>query len=127
MTHGSVGWRELVTPDIEGAREFYSRLFDWNVTVDNETADMPYTMFGVGDSTMAGAMAMDGDQWAGVPPHWMLYFLVDDTDASAAKAEELGGTIHVPPGDIPNIGRFSVVSDPAGATFTIIKFFPMEG
>ena len=63
---------------------------------------------------------MVGPQWQGVPAHWMSYFTVDDVDAAAAKVKELGGNVCVPPTDIP-VGRFAVVSDPAGATFSLFK------
>jgi predicted enzyme related to lactoylglutathione lyase len=51
----------------------------------------------------------------------MPYFRVTDVDASANKAKELGANLRVPPTDIPNVGRFSVVQDPQGAVFAIIK------
>ena len=64
-----------------------------------------------------------------VPPHWMIYFTVDDCDGDAARAKSLGGKIVVPPMDIPNVGRFAVLSDPAGAAFAVIKlsFDPAKG
>ena len=64
--------------------------------------------------------AMDESWPKEVPAHWMVYFAVEDTDAAAEKIEELGGRISVPPSDSP-YGRFSVVSDPQGGTFSIIK------
>jgi hypothetical protein len=64
-----------------------------------------------------------------VPPHWMIYFTVDDCDGDAQRARNLGGKVVVPPMDIANVGRFSVLSDPAGAAFAIIKlaFDPAQG
>ncbi len=50
----------------------------------------------------------------------MVYFAVEDCDAGAARVSELGGTVSVPPTDIPP-GRLSVVNDPHGAVFTIIR------
>jgi predicted enzyme related to lactoylglutathione lyase len=57
---------------------------------------------------------------AEVPAHWLVYFGVDDTDATVAKATELGASTLVPPTDIPP-GRFAVLADPDGATFAVIK------
>jgi hypothetical protein len=57
---------------------------------------------------------------AEVPAHWLVYFAVEDTDATVAKAADLGATTLVPPTDIPP-GRFSVLTDPDGATFAVIK------
>jgi predicted enzyme related to lactoylglutathione lyase len=67
------------------------------------------------------------DDWpAEIPPHWMPYFAVDDADATAARAPELGGNTNVPPNDIPP-GRIAVLSDPAGAHFSIIQPNPSFG
>ena len=71
-----------------------------------------------------GMLEMD-ESWGDMPSHFMVYFRVDDCDASAAKAAELGGEICVPPTNIPP-GRFSVLMDPLGATFSIISMTPME-
>lgn len=61
---------------------------------------------------------------AEVPAHWLVYFGTEDTDATVAKASELGGTTLVPPTDIPP-GRFAVLMDPGGAAFAVIKNTPM--
>jgi predicted enzyme related to lactoylglutathione lyase len=53
-------------------------------------------------------------------PYWLIYFAVDDCDKIVAKAQQLGGKTMLPPTDIPNIGRFSVLTDPQGAYFAII-------
>jgi predicted enzyme related to lactoylglutathione lyase len=59
----------------------------------------------------------------GVPNHWHVYFAVDDADATAAKATELGGSVMVAPFDSP-VGRMAVLTDPQGAVFSIIKPAP---
>ena len=58
---------------------------------------------------------------ASVPPHWLVYFQAADCDAAAERAKNLGGRLIMPPTDIPNVGRFSVVSDPQGAVFAVYK------
>ncbi len=113
-------WAELATTDDEGARTFYSMTIGWKPDVKS-AGPMPYTEWVASDGTVAGGMLkMTGDQWKGIPPHWMTYFAVADCDASAAKAAKGGGTVKVPPNDIPQVGRFSVIADPAGAVFSII-------
>ena len=57
----------------------------------------------------------------GTPPSWIGYVAVGDVDAAAAKVTASGGTVHVPPTDIPNIGRFSIVADPYGASLGLFK------
>jgi predicted enzyme related to lactoylglutathione lyase len=56
-----------------------------------------------------------------VPPHWLVYFSVNDCDATVRKVTELGGGILRPAEDIPDIGRFAILTDPASAVFAIIK------
>ena len=56
-----------------------------------------------------------------VPPNWMVYFAVDDVDATVAKAQSLGANVLVPGMDIPEVGRFATLTDPQGAAFSIFK------
>lgn len=106
-------WNELQTTDVGGARDFYHGLFGWNFK-----GDPNYTEVHLGETGIGGIMA---SPVPGIPPFWMPYFLVDDCDATTAKAKSLGGSAHVEPTDIPNVGRFSVLVDPQGAVFAIIK------
>jgi predicted enzyme related to lactoylglutathione lyase len=57
-----------------------------------------------------------------MPPSWGTYITVDDVDATAAKAKELGGTVLVEPQDIPEVGRFCVIKDPQGAVFSAMTY-----
>jgi predicted enzyme related to lactoylglutathione lyase len=70
---------------------------------------------------MAAGMMAIGPDWGPVPSHWAVYFAVSDCDASVAKATKDGAEVRVPPRDIPDVGRFSVLMDPQGAAFSIIK------
>jgi predicted enzyme related to lactoylglutathione lyase len=68
-----------------------------------------------------------GPEFGGAPSHWMPYVAVNDVDASVKRVEELGGKVCVPPSDIPNVGRFSVITDPTGATISLITLGPPPG
>ncbi len=114
---GCVCWNELATTDSKGATVFYAGLFGWIPDVKPMGATS-YTEWKRGKTVVAGMLQMD-EGWKGVQPHWMTYFGVEDCDVSAGVAEELGGRICVPPSDIPNVGRFAVIDDPGGATFSI--------
>ena len=72
---------------------------------------------------VVASVAPIADDQPDVPSHWGLTFAVDDADAIAARAAELGGRVIVPPFDAPWV-RMTVVSDPQGATFTASKFVP---
>ena len=114
-------WHELMTRDVPAARKFYCELLGWT-TEEMDMGEMgKYTMFKKGEEQIAGMMAMEGDDWKDVPPHWMNYIAVDDVDAAAARVTELGGSICVPPTDIPDIGRFSVIQDPTGGTISLFQ------
>src|SRR5690606_3182170 len=63
----------------------------------------------------------------GMPPNWTGYVCVDDCDAAAAKVTSLGGSVRREPLDIPGVGRFAVVTDPAGAVFIIMRPTPPPG
>ncbi|MDY7108102.1 MAG: VOC family protein [Planctomycetota bacterium] len=118
---GTFCWNELMTPDAGAAKRFYGELLGWT-SEDMDMGEMgTYTLFRKGDQHVGGMMPMVGDCWEGVPPHWMSYVAVDDVDASTKKAEQLGGKVCVPPTDIPNVGRFSVITDPTGATISLFK------
>lgn len=111
---GTFCWSELMTPDAEAARRFYTALFGWIVK-----GDAHYTEWHLGDRGIGGMMETKGEQWQGVPAHWMPYFWVESCDATAASIQALGGHVRVPPNDIPDVGRFAIVGDPQGAGFAI--------
>ena len=125
---GQFCWTELATRDLAKAKKFYSALIGWK-TVDQQMGEMTYTMlFPPGsEEPVGGMMQMEGDQWEGVPPHWMPYVMVENCDAVTTRAGELGGNILVPPTDIPEVGRFSVLQDPTGAVLATITMNPEHG
>ncbi len=112
-------WNELATPDTTRAGEFYSGLFGWTTNVQ-QLGPMTYTTFRNNDRP-AGGMYTPAPEMADTPPHWLVYFAVDDCDAKVAQANELGARTIAPPMDIPSTGRFAMLLDPQGAAFAIIK------
>jgi hypothetical protein len=118
---GTFCWNELVTRDLDRAKEFYAELIGWQV-VDSGMPGMRYNMLKSGDKNDGGMMAMPAEVPAGVPSHWMAYITVDDVDALAAKVTKLGGQVLFGPHDIPTVGRFVTIQDPTGATVSLITF-----
>jgi len=116
---GALGWTELNTHDTETAARFYTQLFGWHAKKGSVGSGHEYTEFSIDGQPQGGMMKID-PAWGNMPPNWVPYFEVSDCDAAAAKAKELGGQAHVPPTDIPNVGRFAMLADPQGATFSII-------
>lgn len=110
-------WNELQTRDIDRARKFYGEVLDWTYEVDANN----YVACKAGDRIQAGMMQID-DSWGDAPSNWSIYLLVEDVDASATRARELGGDIVVPTSPAGDIGRFAVIQDPQGAVFSIIEY-----
>jgi hypothetical protein len=119
---GSLIWNELTVRDPTAVSSFYERVFGWTGET-TPMGDMEYTTFHRDGEQVAGMVQMT-DAWPPeIPAHWMVYFAVDDVDAAAARAAELGGAVSVPPTEIP-VGRFAVLNDPAGAVFSVIRMNP---
>jgi predicted enzyme related to lactoylglutathione lyase len=120
-SHGRFVWYELMTTDVKLARAFYASVVGWGA----RGASMPsstYSLFTIADFPVAGLMNMPEDaRRAGAPPHWIGYVGVDDVDAAVDRTKQLGGTVYVPPTDVPNISRFSVVADLQRATLALVK------
>lgn len=110
-------WSELQTRDKAAAKAFYNQVFGWG---DSET-EGGYVMWSQDGRMHCGGIAID-ESWGEVPSNWLVYFLADDVDAMAARVLELGGRLEHGPGDIPDMGRFFVASDPQGAVFAGIRF-----
>ena len=131
LKHGAFSWFELMTKDVEGAKDFYRKLFGW------ETEEMPiegmegmegmkYTVIKVDGDPVAGLTGMP-PECQGMPPAWGVYITVDDVDVTAARVEELGGKLLRPPMDIPKVGRFCVIQDPQGAALCAMTYVKKEG
>jgi len=115
---GAMAWAELATRDTDGAKQFYPAVFGWQPS-DSDAAGMTYTEWKIGDRPVGGMMAM-GDMFpAEVPPHWGVYFAVEDCDDSVATVQKAGGNVVMPAMDIPQ-GRFAGVTDPQGAPFYVM-------
>src|ERR1700728_2728635 len=111
---GAPSWNELASPDLDASSIFYAALFDWTVE-PFEGSPEPYLTIKNGEVTNGGIRTLNSP---GPPPHWLVYFAVDDLDASLAKVAELGGATHAGPIDI-GIARIAVVADPQGAMFAL--------
>lgn len=114
-------WFELNTREVEGVKKFYNKVFGWT-TSPSQNPQMKYEHWHDKSGAMfGGIMDMNDPMWGEIPSHWMTYVLVEDIDKKAAKVTELGGNVCVPPTDIPNVGRFCVINDPAGPTLSMIQ------
>jgi uncharacterized protein len=111
-------WHELATARLDEARDFYTRLFGW-IAETRRLDATDYTTFMEDGMPRAGMLAIDSARGP-VPPHWLVYFAVSDCDGQVALVQSLGGSVRVPPTDVPHVGRYAVVADPQGAVFAVI-------
>jgi uncharacterized protein len=141
---GSLNFNGLVTRDPWTAKSFYGAVFGWQTLALDGGVEM-WTLPGYGDylerdspglrmriaemgvpagfADVVASLNPIPDEQHDVPSHWSVTFAVDDADATAHKATELGGTVVVPPFDAPWV-RTAVLADPAGVTFIASKFEP---
>jgi predicted enzyme related to lactoylglutathione lyase len=112
--HGHFHWNELVTRDVEKAKKFYGDAIGW--TFDGmPMPDGTYWVAKMGDQPVGGLFPIAGQQWDGVPEHWMSYLAVDDVDARVKKATAAGAKLMRPAFDIPGVGRIAILTEPGGA------------
>lgn len=120
----SFTWGELSYRDIDAAKKFYGTVFGWEGrTRPFAEGTSTYTEFFIpdGDQAVAGMVQMN-EQWPeDVPPHWMTYFAVADTDDIADRIVRLGGAVSVAPFDLAEVGRIAVLNDPEGAAFSVLQ------
>lgn len=121
--HGQFCWYDLMTPDPSGAKRFYPSLLGWKVeTFKFASPDQPYDMWSVGGRTFGGVGKITDEQKAtGIPPHWLPSVQVNSVDETASKAAQLGGRVVVAAMDIPQTGRYAILTDPQGAMIAIFQ------
>jgi predicted enzyme related to lactoylglutathione lyase len=133
---GSLNFNNLDTRDLDGAQAFYGAVFGWELIhgyfwalpgygdfLEQRNPGMRKGMAEMGAPERFEEVVASVRLTPDAEPQWGVTFAVDDADAVAAKAAELGGTVVVPPFDAPWV-RMTILSDPQGATFTASKFVP---
>lgn len=111
---GALSWNDLASPNPRAAGEFYSELFGWSVAPFDDS-DEGYLVIKNGDANNGGIRQLERE---GAPPHWLVYFGVEDLDAAHGKVEELGGKKLSGPIDI-GMGRVGIVMDPQNAVVAL--------
>ena len=120
VQHGAFSWCELMTTDVAAAKGFYTELLGWNIT-EMPVGEAPYHIISIGGSEIGGIMGIPA-RAAGAFPSWRAYVTVEDVDAIAQKAQELGARTIVPLTDIPDVSRFYTFQDPQGAVLSVISY-----
>ncbi len=111
---GALVWNELSSPDLNASSAFYGGLFGWEIA-PFQGSPTPYLSIKNAGANNGGMREL---RPPGVPPHWLVYFGVQDIDAGLAKVQELGGSTVAGPIDI-QMAKIAVVKDPQGAIFAL--------
>lgn len=117
---GCFEWADLNTRDGQLADKFFRGLFGYSQGQVGDGADLDYTVWWLGNNAVLGRYRMGSEFPAATPPHWMVFFQVTDTDEAARCAQRQSGTVVVEPFD-SEYGRVAVLTDPQGATFSVIE------
>jgi predicted enzyme related to lactoylglutathione lyase len=118
---GAMAWNELNTRDPEAAKAFYGAVFGWSFEEKEYEGSGTYTIISLGEETVGGLIDITDRVPQEVPAHWLVYFAVEDADATIEAAKERGGDVAAGPFDITEVGRIAVVKDPWGAFFAVIQ------
>ncbi|MDZ4402343.1 VOC family protein [Prosthecobacter sp.] len=119
-THGDLGWSELSTTNAADALDFYSALVGW----ERKGEPMPgYHLFGRDGEMLGGITDAKSGDGKNKTPQWMPYITVDDLDDTLSDVEGLGGTILMPPCDLPDDGGLiAIIQDPQGVATGLAQY-----
>ncbi len=112
-------WYELITPDADASERFYGDVLDWRFERMPATPEMDYRIASA--TASPGFRAAASGRRRACRSRWLVYFGVEDVDRSVRDAEQAGASVHVPPSDIPDVGRFAFLADPQGALFYLMR------
>ncbi len=124
---GTIGWIDLTVPDAESIKTFYTEVVGWETSPVDMGQYNDFNLIPPGTELPVAGICHARGMNSDLPPQWLMYVIVDDADASAARCEKLGGKILVPPKDMGGGGRFSVIQDPAGAALALFAIAPGTG
>jgi uncharacterized protein len=113
-SHGTFYWNELMTRDVERAKNFYADTMGWSY----DAMPMPggtYWLAKMGEQPVGGIFDIGGPEYKGVAEGWMSYIAVDDVDARVQKAVKAGARLMKPIFDVPGVGRIAILTEPGGA------------
>lgn len=117
---GTFSWVDLATTDGAAARAFYGELFGWDFEDNDVPGGSVYSMAQLDGDNVAAIYDMPPEmRERGVPPNWTNYVTVEDAEAAAARAREVGGDVHADAFDVMEVGRMAIIVDPQGAIFAV--------
>ncbi|MDH3215809.1 MAG: VOC family protein [Candidatus Krumholzibacteria bacterium] len=119
MAPGSICWRDLTVRDAQAVSDFYQGVVGWQASAVQMSGYNDFSMVTAAGETVAGICHARGSN-ADLPPQWLVYIVVADVEKSAARCEELGGTVVAGPRAMGE-GSLCVIRDPAGAVSALYQ------
>jgi predicted enzyme related to lactoylglutathione lyase len=120
---GSIHWVELHSTDVEADLAWLNAIFG----ITTQSTEMPgvgtYYILLSGKDQVGGCVAQ---QNGGVPSMWLPWVKLEEVDAAVETAQANGGHVLGPPFDVPGVGRMSILADPVGGVFGVIKPAPPQ-
>ena len=120
---GTWNWNNLMTRDLDGAKDFYGKVFGWTSSHSDEAPEFVWMWQVEGQrwpEGLAGLMEIGSDMPSDAPPYWQVYLMVENADEAIEKTKAAGGRLVFGPLEIP-VGRLATLFDPQGAAFSIIE------
>lgn len=114
---GNIVWFEVPVDDTGRAKDFYAKLFGWNIeAMPGAPGDYHMMKTGGPDASPDGGMLLRQN-----PGHRGIctYFLVESVNDAVAKVQSLGGTVCVPKTPVPSMGWFAMCTDTEGNVFAV--------
>ncbi len=105
-------WVDLSSSDPAASREYYSKLFGWEIEVSPDPQYGGYAVARIDGKDVAGIGPKQSPEG---PTAWMLYIGTNDAEDLAQKVQAAGGKVIAPPFDVGEMGRMAVFQDPTGA------------
>lgn len=118
--HGTPSWVDLMSPDVDASKAFYSALFGWDTRDEfDDDGNRIYVDFSLDGKSVCG---LGGQQpgMEGMPAIWNSYVAVDDAEAIVARVDAAGGKVMMPPMTVmEDVGKMAIFADPTGAAFSV--------
>ena len=115
-------WNELMSRDIDTAKDFYSAVFGWEYeAMDMGPGGTYHVIKGGEHNGLGGLMAMPPHMPEQVPNHWLVYFTVSDIKTTLDAVKEAGGQVAQEPFEAPGVGHIAIAHDPAGGAFSVLQ------
>jgi uncharacterized protein len=117
---GSIVWTDLTVKDAASVRDFYREVVGWEAAPQTMGDYDDFNMLPSGAETPVAGICHARGANANLPAQWLVYVQVEDVEASAKRAQKLGGAVLDGPRGMGSL-RFCVIRDPAGAVLALVS------